>query len=158
MKKHAIILILTGATFLYSQSSASGKIFFNHTTDLIDNGINAFNMKRAYLSYGNKIGDRSENGQTSRLIILYIKNGKVMRRKQSTVFLTHLNMVVPSFFIHHSGLSPKSRVVVHTFVILLKTVTYNPIYPPYVSIMNLRKKKPKMTNIQPFIVDPIKKN
>jgi len=57
MKKHAIILILTGATFLYSQSSASGKIFFNHTTDLIDNGINAFNMKRAYLSYGNSVSD-----------------------------------------------------------------------------------------------------
>lgn len=44
-------------TAVFASGNATGKIFFNHTTDLNDNGINSFNMKRAYLSYGNSVSD-----------------------------------------------------------------------------------------------------
>ena len=43
---------------LFAESNTSGKVFFNHSTDLSENGINAFNMKRAYLTLDN---DASES-------------------------------------------------------------------------------------------------
>ena len=55
MKKAVILLFFS--TFLLADSTVSGKVFFNHTTDLDENGMNAFNMKRAYLSYANSVRD-----------------------------------------------------------------------------------------------------
>ena len=55
MKKAAVLILFT--TILFADSNVSGKVFFNHTTDLGEDGINAFNMKRAYLSYGNSVSD-----------------------------------------------------------------------------------------------------
>ena len=35
----------------------SGKVFFNHTINLGEDGSNAFNMKRAYLTFANNVSD-----------------------------------------------------------------------------------------------------
>jgi hypothetical protein len=55
MKK--VVILLFFSTFLLADSNVSGKVFFNHTTDLDENGMNAFKMKRAYLSYANSVSD-----------------------------------------------------------------------------------------------------
>ena len=54
--KKAIILLLF-STFLFADSVVGGKVFFNHTTDLAEGGINAFNMKRAYLTYSDDVSE-----------------------------------------------------------------------------------------------------
>ena len=51
----SLTLLLAGSLFASGQTS--GKIFFDHTSDLSENGINAFNLKRAYLSYGNSVNE-----------------------------------------------------------------------------------------------------
>jgi hypothetical protein len=56
MKKAAMLILFS--TMLFSDSNVSGKVFFNHTTDLGDGGMNAFNMKRAYLTYANSVNDK----------------------------------------------------------------------------------------------------
>jgi hypothetical protein len=42
---------------LFAESNISGKVFFNHTTDLSEDGMNAFNMKRAYLTFANDVSE-----------------------------------------------------------------------------------------------------
>ncbi len=59
MKKAILLsgaLILTGSVLL-ADGQTSGKVFFNHTYGMGEEGENAFNMKRAYLSYGNSVSD-----------------------------------------------------------------------------------------------------
>ena len=51
-------MLILFSTMLFSDSNVSGKVFFNHTTDLGDGGMNAFNMKRAYLTYANSVNDK----------------------------------------------------------------------------------------------------
>ena len=55
MKKAVILLLFS--TFLFADSVVGGKVFFNHTTDLAEGGINAFNMKRAYLTYSDDVSE-----------------------------------------------------------------------------------------------------
>ena len=55
MKKAAMLILFS--TMLFSDSNVSGKAFFNHTTDLSDSGMNAFNMKRAYLTIANDVSE-----------------------------------------------------------------------------------------------------
>ena len=45
------------STALFAESNTSGKVFFNHSTDLSEDGINAFNMKRAYLTLANDVSE-----------------------------------------------------------------------------------------------------
>jgi len=45
------------STALFAESNTSGKVFFNHTTDLSEGGMNAFNMKRAYLTLANDVSE-----------------------------------------------------------------------------------------------------
>jgi len=45
------------STALFAESNPSGKVFFNHTTDLSEDGINAFNIKRAYLTLANDVSE-----------------------------------------------------------------------------------------------------
>ena len=45
------------STALFAESNTSGKVFFNHTTDLSEGGMNAFNMKRAYLTLANDFSE-----------------------------------------------------------------------------------------------------
>ena len=45
------------STALFAESNTSGKVFFNHSTNLSEDGINAFNMKRAYLTYANDVNE-----------------------------------------------------------------------------------------------------
>ena len=45
------------STALFAESNTSGKVFFNHSTDLSEDGISAFNMKRAYLTLANDVSD-----------------------------------------------------------------------------------------------------
>jgi len=45
------------STALFAESNTSGKVFFNHSTDLSEDGINAFNMKRAYLTLDNDVSE-----------------------------------------------------------------------------------------------------
>ena len=40
---------------LFANGSTEGKIFFNHTTEFDEGGINAFNIKRAYLTFSNDV-------------------------------------------------------------------------------------------------------
>ena len=40
---------------LFANGSTEGKIFFNHTTEFDDEGLNAFNIKRAYLTFSNDV-------------------------------------------------------------------------------------------------------
>ena len=42
---------------LFAESNISGKVFFNHTTDLSEYGMNAFNIKRAYLTLANDVSE-----------------------------------------------------------------------------------------------------
>ena len=39
--------------FLFAETNTSGKIFFNYTKKLNGDGSNAFNIKRAYLTFVN---------------------------------------------------------------------------------------------------------
>ena len=55
MKKAVILLLFS--TFLFADNVVGGKVFFNHTTDLAEGGINAFNMKRAYLTYSDDVSE-----------------------------------------------------------------------------------------------------
>jgi hypothetical protein len=57
MKKPIISLsfICFLSTALFAESNTSGKVFFNHSTDLSEDGINAFNIKRAYLTLDNDV-------------------------------------------------------------------------------------------------------
>ena len=59
MKKSIISLsfICFLSTALFAESNTSGKVFFNHSTDLSEDGINAFNMKRAYLTLDNDVSE-----------------------------------------------------------------------------------------------------
>jgi len=59
MKKYIISLsfICFLSTALFSESNTSGKVFFNHSTDLSEGGINAFNIKRAYLTLDNDVSE-----------------------------------------------------------------------------------------------------
>ncbi|MBT3848524.1 MAG: hypothetical protein HOF58_04845, partial [Candidatus Marinimicrobia bacterium] len=59
MKKaiRSLSFIYLLSTVLFSESNTSGKAFFNHTTDLAEDGINAFNMKRAYLTLANDVSE-----------------------------------------------------------------------------------------------------
>ena len=50
----AIFLILT---LVFAESNISGKVFFNHSSDLSKGGINSFNMKRAYLTFNNDVSE-----------------------------------------------------------------------------------------------------
>ena len=45
------------STALFAESNTSGKVFFNNTLGLGDGGDNAFNMKRAYLTYTNDVNE-----------------------------------------------------------------------------------------------------
>ncbi|MBT4154321.1 MAG: hypothetical protein HOC41_02805, partial [Candidatus Marinimicrobia bacterium] len=45
------------STALFSQSNVNGVVFFNHSTELVENGTNAFNMKRAYLTLANDVSE-----------------------------------------------------------------------------------------------------
>lgn len=45
------------STVAFSESGVSGKVFFNHTTGLSEGGINAFNMKRAYLTLAKDVSE-----------------------------------------------------------------------------------------------------
>ena len=55
MKKVAMLILFS--TLLFADSNVSGKVFFNHTINLGENGSNAFNMKRAYLTFANNVSD-----------------------------------------------------------------------------------------------------
>jgi len=59
MKKYIISLsfICFLSTALFAESNTSGKVFFNHSTDLSEGGINAFNIKRAYLTLDNDVSE-----------------------------------------------------------------------------------------------------
>jgi hypothetical protein len=59
MKKSIISLsfICFLSTALFAESNTSGKVFFNNTLGLGDGGDNAFNMKRAYLTYTNDVNE-----------------------------------------------------------------------------------------------------
>ena len=59
MRKLKDLLILTVLLFTvaFSESKISGKVFFNHSSDLNKKGFNAFNMKRAYLTLDNAISE-----------------------------------------------------------------------------------------------------
>ena len=59
MKKaiRSLSFIYLLSTVLFSESNTSGKAFFNHTTDLAEDRINAFNMKRAYLTLANDVSE-----------------------------------------------------------------------------------------------------
>lgn len=48
-------LFLFSSTTLFANGSTEGKIFFNHTTEFDDKGLNAFNIKRAYLAFSNDV-------------------------------------------------------------------------------------------------------
>ncbi|MDC0480304.1 OprO/OprP family phosphate-selective porin [bacterium] len=52
-----LIFIYLLSTALFSQSNVNGVVFFNHSTELVENGTNAFNLKRAYLSYTNVVSE-----------------------------------------------------------------------------------------------------
>jgi len=52
-----IYLICLLGTFLFAESETSGKVFFNHSTNLSEDGINAFNIKRAYLTWANDVNE-----------------------------------------------------------------------------------------------------
>ena len=45
------------STALFAESETSGKVFFNHSTDLTEGGMNAFNIKRAYLTLANDVSE-----------------------------------------------------------------------------------------------------
>ena len=45
------------STALFAESETSGKVFFNHSTDLTESGMNAFNIKRAYLTLANDVSE-----------------------------------------------------------------------------------------------------
>jgi hypothetical protein len=45
------------STSVFSESNISGTVFFNHSTSLNEGGINAFNMKRAYLTLANDVSE-----------------------------------------------------------------------------------------------------
>ena len=55
MKKVAMLILFS--TLLFADSNVSGKVFFNHTINLGEDGSNAFNMKRAYLTFANNVRD-----------------------------------------------------------------------------------------------------
>ena len=59
MRKFKTLLIFAVILFkvAFSESGISGKVFFNHTTGLSEGGINAFNMKRAYLTLANDVSE-----------------------------------------------------------------------------------------------------
>ena len=59
MKKTSTFISLTFLfiTILFAGGQTSGKIFFDHTSDLSEEGINAFNLKRAYLTYENSVNE-----------------------------------------------------------------------------------------------------
>jgi len=42
---------------LFAESNVSGKVFYNYTTTLDTSGDNAFNMKRAYLTFANNVSE-----------------------------------------------------------------------------------------------------
>jgi hypothetical protein len=52
-----IYLICLLGTFLFAEGETSGKVFFNHSTNLSEDGINAFNIKRAYLTWANDVNE-----------------------------------------------------------------------------------------------------
>ena len=52
-----IHLICLLGTFLFAESETSGKVFFNHSTNLSEDGINAFNINRAYLTWANDVNE-----------------------------------------------------------------------------------------------------
>ena len=52
-----IYLICLLGTFLFAESETSGKVFFNHSTNLSEDGINAFNINRAYLTWANDVNE-----------------------------------------------------------------------------------------------------
>ncbi len=51
------ILIILSGSYLFAESAVSAKVFFNHTLGLGEDGVNAFNMKRAYLTYANTVNE-----------------------------------------------------------------------------------------------------
>ena len=59
MKKAARILtaIFLLLTLVFAENNISGKVFFNHSSDLSKGGINSFNMKRAYLTFNNNVSE-----------------------------------------------------------------------------------------------------
>jgi hypothetical protein len=52
-----IYLICLLGTFLFAEGETNGKVFFNHSTNLSEDGINAFNIKRAYLTWANDVNE-----------------------------------------------------------------------------------------------------
>ena len=59
MKKATALLTLIYllSTVALAESKISGKVFFNHSSDLSEGGINSFNMKRAYLTLDNDVSE-----------------------------------------------------------------------------------------------------
>ena len=60
MKKTIIVLklMILVSGILFAEGNTSGNVFYNHTTDLGEEGSNAFNMKRAYLTFSNDVSDK----------------------------------------------------------------------------------------------------
>ncbi len=60
MKKTIMVLklMILVSGILFAEGNTSGNVFYNHTTDLGEEGSNAFNMKRAYLTFSNDVSDK----------------------------------------------------------------------------------------------------
>ena len=59
MKKIMVLkLMILVSGILFAEGNTSGNVFYNHTTDLGEEGSNAFNMKQAYLIFSNVISDK----------------------------------------------------------------------------------------------------
>ena len=49
------ILLMYSSITLFASTNTSGKVFYNYSMNLDEERNNAFNMKRAYLSFANDI-------------------------------------------------------------------------------------------------------
>ena len=60
MKKTIMVLklMILMSGILFSKGNTSGNVFYNHTTELGKEGSNAFNMKRAYLTFTNDVSNK----------------------------------------------------------------------------------------------------
>ena len=59
MKKSTILfnLFMYSSITLFAETNTSGKVFYNYTTNLDKERNNAFNMKRAYLTFANDVSE-----------------------------------------------------------------------------------------------------
>ena len=51
------ILLMYSSITLFASTNTSGKVFYNYSMNLDEERNNAFNMKRAYLSFANDISE-----------------------------------------------------------------------------------------------------